>query len=205
MLASSKRTRRTFQQSTVETYTNIIDRRKRLVENTSNLPYHSIPNNRGYIIKAPNAKRIENQNTITSDKYSIQHCNDAIVTEADQQSKGKEYADVRRHAKKKNIQPGRLCPSSTKAPKQAFYTTFHKDPVKVVNVNGSEIIMKDKDGRTHRRNSALVKKVSHEGNHVPINGEIDNDTIIQTQGNIMALEEIPPPPIMEAIPPPPII
>ena len=81
--------------------------------------------------------------------------NDAIVTEADQQSRGKEYADVRRHAKKKNIQPGRLCPSSTKAPKQAFYTTFHKDPVKVVNVNGSEIIMKDKDGRTHRRNSAF--------------------------------------------------
>ena len=32
--------------------------------------------------------------------------NDAIVTEADQQSRGKEYADVRRHAKKKNIQPG---------------------------------------------------------------------------------------------------
>ena len=45
---------------------------------------------------------------------------------------------------------------------------------------------------------------SHEGNHVPINGEIDNDTITQTQGNKMALEEIRPPPIMEAIPPPPI-
>ena len=43
---------------------------------------------------------------------------------------------------------------------------------------------------------------SHEGNHVPINGEIDNDTITQTQGNKMALEEIRPPPIIEKFPPP---
>ena len=51
-----------------------------------------------------------------------------------------------------------------------------------------------------------MKKVSHEGNHVPINGEIDNDTITQTQENKIALEEIPPPPsIIEEIPPPPPI
>ena len=50
--------------------------------------------------------------------------------------KGKEYADARRNAKTKNIQPGEYVLVQQKH-RNKFSTYFHKDPVKVIKVNGT--------------------------------------------------------------------
>ena len=39
-----------------------------------------------------------------------------------------------------------------------FSTTFHHDPVKIININGSQIVMQSKTGQIYRRNSSHVKK-----------------------------------------------
>ena len=80
--------------------------------------------------------------------------NDLDIRRVDEQSKkkGKEYADARRNAKTKNIQPGEYVLVQQKH-RNKFSTNFHKDPVKVIKVNGTQIVFKDNDGQVHRRNS----------------------------------------------------
>ncbi len=54
-----------------------------------------------------------------------------------------------------------------------FSTTFDQDPVKVIKVNGSQIVFEDKDGKTHRRNSAHVKKIQNPKRPIPIDEDIE--------------------------------
>lgn len=144
---------------------------------------------------------------IPSQVTDIPLFNDLDTRRADEQSKqkGKEYADTRRHAKPKDIQPGDYVLVQQKH-QNKFSTTFHKDPIKVIKVNGSQIVVKDNDGQTHRRNSAHVKKVPHEGILISIDEEIDNDTVTENQEIDLAPEPpnqpIHPPEAIEEIPPP---
>jgi hypothetical protein len=62
--------------------------------------------------------------------------------------KYKQYANKRRKAKKKLQQKH----------KNKYSTNFRLDPLEVVQVKGSQIIMKDNSGKTYRRNSSHVKK-----------------------------------------------
>ena len=117
---------------------------------------------------------------------------DSAIRQADRTSKqkGKEYADSRRHAKPKDIQPGDYVIVQQRH-RNKFTTTFNKDPVKVIKVNGSQITFKDKGGQIHRRNSAQVKNVHSKGNHDPADDDIDGDIVIQNQANDMAVIQPP--------------
>ena len=103
---------------------------------------------------------------------SVPQFNDLDIRRVDEQSKkkGKEYADARRNAKTKNIQPGEHVIVQQKH-RNKFSTNFHKDPENVIKVNGTQIMFKDNDGQVHRRNSAHVKKVLHEA---PADEDIDD-------------------------------
>lgn len=129
---------------------------------------------------------------LPSQVMTIPLFNDLDVRRVDEQSKkkGKEYADARRNAKEKNIKPGDYVLVQQKH-QNKFSTNFHSEPVKVIKVNGSQIVFKDNDGTVHRRNSAHVKKVQHE---VPADEEIDSDIARSTVPSPPeAAEEVPPP------------
>ena len=106
-----------------------------------------------------------------------------------QRKKGKEYADARRNAKTKNIQPGEYVLVQQKQ-RNKFSTNFHKDPVIVIKVNGTQIVFKDNDGQVHRRNSAHVKKVQHEA---PADEEIDDILPPSLLNTPEVVEELPSP------------
>ena len=117
--------------------------------------------------------------------------NDLDIRRIDEQSKkkGKEYADARRNAKTKNIQPGEYVLVQQKH-RNKFSTNFHKDPVKVTKVNGTQIVFKDNDGQVHRRNSAHVKKVQHEA---PADEDIDDILPPSLPNTPEVVEELPSP------------
>ena len=93
-------------------------------------------------------------------------------TDRESKKKGKEYADARRRAKEKNVQAGDFVLVQQKH-RNKFSTTFDQDPVKVIKVNGSQIVFEDKDGKTHRRNSAHVKKIQNPKRPIPIDEDIE--------------------------------
>ncbi|XP_028397227.1 uncharacterized protein K02A2.6-like [Dendronephthya gigantea] len=128
----------------------------------------------------------------TSQVINLPQFNDLEVRHTDAQSKkkGKEYADARRNAKEKKIKSGDYVLVQQKH-RDKFTTNFQTERVKVIKVNGSQIVFKDKDGIVHRRNSAHVKKVQHEDQ---TDEEIDDD-MVQTsaQHQREPVEEIPPP------------
>ena len=113
---------------------------------------------------------------------------DSATRQADRTSKqkGKEYADSRRHAKPKDIQPGDYVLVQQQH-RNKFTITFKKNPVKVIEVNGSQITFKEKGSQIHRRNSAHVKKVHSNRNPDSADDDIDGDIVIQNQENDMAV------------------
>ncbi len=64
-------------------------------------------------------------------------------TDRESKKKGKEYADARRRAKEKNVQAGDFVLVQQKH-RNKFSTTFDQDPVKVIKVNGLQIVFEDK-------------------------------------------------------------
>ncbi len=70
---------------------------------------------------------------------------------------------IRRHAKTckgKECSGRRFRVSTTKAHKQIFHHIRSRS-IKVIKVNCSQIVFEDKDGKTHCRNSAHVKKIHY--------------------------------------------
>ena len=71
--------------------------------------------------------------------------------------KYKQHADMRRKPKKKTLKQGDFVLPQQKH-KNKYSTNFRLDPLKVVQVKGSQIIMKDNSAKTYRRNSSHVNK-----------------------------------------------
>jgi hypothetical protein len=84
---------------------------------------------------------------------------DAEVRNKDssEKAKTKEYTDKTRHAKTRNLAVGDEVLVTQKR-KNKYSTQFGKDPMKIIKINGSQIILEDRHGKQHRRNSSHVKK-----------------------------------------------
>ena len=76
--------------------------------------------------------------------------------EEKEQEKEKKYTDAKRKAKTRNLQVGDKV-LVTQKHKNKFSTKFCPDPMEITLVNGTQIVLKDKNGLQHRRNSSHVK------------------------------------------------
>ena len=112
---------------------------------------------------------------LPSQESLIAHEDDFEVRQVDKESKkkGKEYADKKRRATEKSIHPGDFVLVQQKD-RNKFSTTFGKKAVKVIKVNGSQIVFQDKEKQIHQRNSAHEKKIPKPINLILIHEEIDN-------------------------------
>jgi hypothetical protein len=78
--------------------------------------------------------------------------------DSSEKAKAKEYTNTEtRHAKTRNLAVGDEVLVTQKR-KNKYSTQFGKDPMKIIKINGSQIILEDRHGKQHRRNSSHVKK-----------------------------------------------
>ena len=77
--------------------------------------------------------------------------------EEKEKEKEKKYTDAKRKAKTRNLQVGDKV-LVTQKHKNKFSTKFCPDPMEIIQVNGTQIVLKDKNGLQHRRNSSHVKQ-----------------------------------------------
>lgn len=82
-------------------------------------------------------------------------------TDKEEKEKSKEYTDSKRKAKPRNLKVGDKV-LVTQKHKNKFSTKFLPNPMEIIQVNGTQIVLKDKDGVQHRRNSSHVKLYQEE-------------------------------------------
>ena len=88
----------------------------------------------------------------------------ARKSDAKARSQAKEYADSKRKAKIKEFKAGDLVLLQQRHHNK-YSTAFHPDPLKIIQINGTQLVIEDKTGKTHRRNSAHVKKFVQTNQH----------------------------------------
>lgn len=88
----------------------------------------------------------------------------ARKSDAKAKSQAKEYADSKRKAKIKEFKAGDLVLLQQRHHNK-YSTAFHPDPLKIIQINGTQLVIEDKTGKTHRRNSAHVKKFVQTNQH----------------------------------------
>jgi Sec-independent protein translocase protein TatA len=118
-------------------------------------------------------------------------------TDRKTKEKYKQHADMRGKAKKKTLKQGDFVLLQQNH-KNKYSTNFRLDLLKVVQVKGSQIIMKDNSGMTYHRNSSHVKKflkqdeeeVEASVNEEELEGEVEDAEPPSTQ----TLPESPPQP-----------
>ncbi len=74
----------------------------------------------------------------------------------EEKEKAKEYTDKKRKASPRKLQVGDRVLVAQKH-RNKFSTKFHPDPMKITKINGTQIVLEDKNGTQHRRNSGHVK------------------------------------------------
>jgi hypothetical protein len=72
--------------------------------------------------------------------------------DSSEKAKAKEYTD-----KTRNLAVGDKVLVTQKR-KNKYSTQFGKDPMKIIKISGSQIILEDRHGKQQKRNSSLVKK-----------------------------------------------
>lgn len=93
---------------------------------------------------------------------------DSKVRETDHNAKqcAKEYADSKRRAMTRDLKPGDLVLLQQKH-RNKYTSTYNPEPLKIIQVNGSQIVMRDTRGNTYRRNSSHVKLYREDPNLSP--------------------------------------
>ena len=81
---------------------------------------------------------------------------DVRKKDKEEKEKGKKYTDSKRKAKTRNLQLGDKV-LVTQKHKNKFSTKFCPDPMEIIRINGTQIVLKDKNNVQHRRNSSHVK------------------------------------------------
>ena len=83
---------------------------------------------------------------------------DSIVRSKDakEKDKAKAYADRKRHASHRNLKIGDFV-LVTQRHTNKYSTKFHRNPMKIVKIHGTQIIIEDGHGTQHRRNISHVK------------------------------------------------
>ena len=74
----------------------------------------------------------------------------------EEKEKAKEYTDKKRKASPRKLQVGDRVLVAQKH-RNKFSTKFQPDPMKITKINGTQIVLEDKNGTQHRRNSGHVK------------------------------------------------
>lgn len=88
-----------------------------------------------------------------------QQTNDETETrkkDEEEKEKSKKYTDKKRKASPRNLEVGNKV-LVTQKHRNKFTTKFHPDPMVITKINGTQIVLKDKNGTQHRRNSSHVK------------------------------------------------
>lgn len=80
------------------------------------------------------------------------------IRDAENKAKGKQYSDNYNHARKSTIQPGDRVVTKNHG-KSKLMTNFNAREFKVMTKKGEELLLKDDDGGTLKRNSAQTKKL----------------------------------------------
>ena len=83
---------------------------------------------------------------------------DVKKTDADSKQKSKSLADKKRRATSHQFKKGEMV-LLRQLHVNKFSTTFHHDPLEIININGSQIIMRSKTGQIYRRNSSHIGKI----------------------------------------------
>ena len=81
---------------------------------------------------------------------------DVRKKDKEEKEKGKKYTDLQRKAKTRNLQVGDKV-LVTQKHKNKFSTKFCPDAMEIIRINGTQIVLKDKNNVQHRRNSSHVK------------------------------------------------
>ena len=85
---------------------------------------------------------------------------DVQKKDKEEKEKEKKYTDAKRKAKTRNLRVGDKV-LVTQKHKNKFSTKFCPDPMEIIQVNGTQIVLKDKNGlqhrRTHRMSSYIEK------------------------------------------------
>ena len=76
--------------------------------------------------------------------------------DAKEKVKAKAYADRKRHAFKRNLKIGDFV-LVTQRHTNKYSTKFHRNPMKIVKIHGTQIIIKGGQGKQYRRNTSHVK------------------------------------------------
>ena len=74
---------------------------------------------------------------------------DVKKTDADSKQKSKSLADKKRRATPHQFKKGEMVLLGQPQLNQ-FSTTFHHNPLEIININGSQIIMRSKTGQIYR-------------------------------------------------------
>ena len=95
--------------------------------------------------------------------------------DAQEKKKAKEYSDAKRKAAPRDLKVGEQVLVVQKR-KDKYSTRFGKDPMTIKKINGNQIVMQDIHGRTHRRNSSLVKRYHVNGSdeNIDLHEEIED-------------------------------
>ena len=104
-----------------------------------------------------------------------EYCHEEIVRDRDKilKQKGKDYADVKRHASYSPVVPGDKVLVKQEGGNK-LSTTFHKEPFTLLDKSGNSVVVRDKDGVKYKRNSTFVKKFE-ENNNDQLRVEDNND------------------------------
>ena len=73
-----------------------------------------------------------------------------------EKAKAKAYADCKRHASQRNLKIGDFV-LVTQRHTNKYSTKFHRNPMKIVEIHGTQIIIEAGHGKQHRRNISHVK------------------------------------------------
>ena len=122
---------------------------------------------------------------------NVPQFNDLDIQRVDEQSNKRERNMLMHNEmpKQRTLKPGEYVLLQQKH-QNKFSTNFHKHPVKVIKVNGTQIVFKDNDGQVHQRNSAHIKKIQHKA---PADEEIDNILPPSLPNTPEVVEELPSP------------
>ena len=107
---------------------------------------------------------------------------DVKKTDADSKQKSKSLADKKRRATPHQFKKGEMVllrqPHVNK-----FSTTFHHDPLEIISINGSQIIMRSKTGQIYRRHSSHIRKFYPLNPSTSSTGDCDDDEDLEDSSN----------------------
>ena len=89
-------------------------------------------------------------------RISCDQEDDSKVRETDYNAKklAKEYADSKRRATTRDLKPGDLV-LLRQQHKNKYTSTYSPEPLKIIQVNGSQILMQDANGNMYRRGGVV--------------------------------------------------